>query len=377
MTEQNDIYESWNPWHGCTKVSPGCKYCYVYRQDEMYGCEVSSSECRKTGNFYLPIKRKRDKSWKIGSGKVVFTCFTSDFLLSDADEWRPECWQMMKQRSDLWFYFFTKRIDRFRACMPDDWGDGYDNVLVGCTVENQEMADYRLPIFQSLPIKHKSIIVAPLIGPVDLAPYLDSSIEEVSVGGESGQQARPCDYAWILAIRDQCVQADIPFRFHQTGACLIKDGKSYRIPRCFQHSQARKAHINYRIGASDVPESVSLEHQTYDLTDLFARLSQSDFRRRFHLSEQDKAYVAEKGLPVIRKHAADFVAQRLAPAFIPNDGKQTPMRGHPVFLAQHATGCCCRGCFSKWHHIPAGRALTQAEQDYAVAVLMAWIEKQM
>ena len=67
MEVQNDIYESWNPWHGCTKVSPGCKYCYVYRQDEMYGCEVSSSECRKTGNFYLPIKRKRDKSWKIGN----------------------------------------------------------------------------------------------------------------------------------------------------------------------------------------------------------------------------------------------------------------------------------------------------------------------
>ena len=377
MEKQDDIYENWNPWHGCTKVSPGCKYCYVYRQDEMYGCEVSSSECRKTGNFYLPVKRKRDKSWKIGSGKVVFTCFTSDFLLSDADEWRPECWQMMKQRSDLWFYFFTKRIDRFRACMPDDWGDGYDNVLVGCTVENQEMADYRLPIFKSLPIKHKSIIAAPLIGPVDLAPYLDGSIEEVSVGGESGQQARPCDYAWVLAIREQCVRADIPFRFHQTGACLVKDGKTYRIPRCFQHSQARKARIDYRIGAFGVPESASLEHQTYDLADLFARLAQSDFRRRFHLSEQDKAYVAEKGLPVIRKHAADFVAQRLAPAYIPNDGKQTPMRGHPVFLAQHATGCCCRGCFSKWHHIPAGRALTPAEQDYAVAVLMAWIEKEL
>ena len=104
MAERTDIYENWNPWHGCTKVSPGCKYCYVYRQDEMYGSEVSSSECRKTGSFYLPIKRKRDKSWKIESGKVVFTCFTSDFLLSDADEWREEGWLMMKRRRDLWFY---------------------------------------------------------------------------------------------------------------------------------------------------------------------------------------------------------------------------------------------------------------------------------
>ena len=180
----------------------------------MYGSEVSSSECRKTGNFYLPIKRRRDKSWKIESGKVVFTCFTSDFLLSDADEWREECWLMMKRRSDLWFYFFTKRIDRFMECVPEDWGEGYDNVLVGCTVENQQMADYRLPLFMSLPIKHKSIIVAPLIGPVDLSVYLDGSIEEVSVGGESGQHARPCDYAWILTIREQCVKADVPFHFH-------------------------------------------------------------------------------------------------------------------------------------------------------------------
>lgn len=189
MSEHWEIYADWNPWHGCTKISPGCKYCYVYRQDEMYGSEISSSECRKTANFNLPIKKKRDKSWKIESGKLVFTCFTSDFLLKDADEWRPECWQMIKQRSDLWFFFFTKRIDRFMECVPDDWGDGYDNVIVGCTVENQEMADYRLPIFLSLPIKHKSIIVAPMLTAIDLTPYLNDTIEEVSVGGESGEHA--------------------------------------------------------------------------------------------------------------------------------------------------------------------------------------------
>lgn len=114
----------------------------------------------------------------------------------------------------------------------------------------------------------------------------------------------------------------------------------------------------------------------YDLTDLFARLAKSDFRSRFHLTKKDKEYIAEKGLPTIRRHAEDFIAKRLAPAVIPNDGKQTPMRGHPVFLAQHATGCCCRGCFYKWHHIPAGRELTKEEQQYAVAVLMTWIETQ-
>ena len=96
-------------------------------------------------------------------------------------------------------------------------------------------------------------------------------------------------------------------------------------------------------------ESVPGDKKEYDLTNLFERLAKSDFRSRFHLSKQDREYVMEKGLPTIRKHAEDFVAKRLAPAVIPNDGKQTPMRGHPVFLAQHATGCCCRGCFFKWH----------------------------
>lgn len=114
----------------------------------------------------------------------------------------------------------------------------------------------------------------------------------------------------------------------------------------------------------------------YDHTALFEHLAQSDFRRSFHLRYQDMAYIRLKGLDTIRKHAADFVAKRLAPAYIPNDGRQTPMRGHPVFVAQHATACCCRGCFMKWHHIPAGRALTQEEQAYAVSVLMSWIEKE-
>lgn len=118
-------------------------------------------------------------------------------------------------------------------------------------------------------------------------------------------------------------------------------------------------------------------HTGHDLSDLFERLSQSDFRSRFMLKPADKEYISRKGMDTIRRHAEDFVRKRLAPAFIPNDGKQTPMRGHPVFIAQHATGCCCRGCFAKWHHIPAGRELTPDEQRYAVEVLMEWIRRQL
>ncbi|MEG0788705.1 MAG: DUF5131 family protein [Alistipes sp.] len=158
-------------------------------------------------------------------------------------------------RRDLMFFFFTKRIDRFSQCQPDDWGDGYDHVIVGCTVENQAMADYRLPIFKALPIKHKAIIVAPLLERVDLSAHLDQSIEEVSVSGESGVDARTCHYDWILDLRRQCMDVDVPFRFHQTGARLLKDGKLYRILRKFQISQAFKANINYRIGADQKPVS--------------------------------------------------------------------------------------------------------------------------
>lgn len=239
--------ENWNPWHGCTKISAGCKYCYVYRQDAMYGCEVSSSEVRKTANFNLPVKRKRDKSYKIASGELVYTCLTSDFFVNDADEWRIEAWSMIRERSDLDFFIFTKRIDRFRVNLPDDWGDGYENVIIGCTVENQAMADYRLPIFRSLPIHHKIIIAAPLLESLDITPYLDSTIKEVAVSGESGNDARVCDYQWILDIRTQCIDKDIPFCFHQTGAKLLKDGKLYRIKRYYQIAQARKSGINYRI----------------------------------------------------------------------------------------------------------------------------------
>ena len=123
-------------------------------------------------------------------------------------------------------------------------------------------------------------------------------------------------------------------------------------------------------------EALSAAEEHDDFSDLFLRLSKSSFRSSFHLKFKDREYIDQKGLDVIRQHAADFVAKRLAPACIPNDGKQTPMRGHPVFLAQHATGCCCRGCFYKWHHIAPGRQLTIKEQRYAVNVLMAWIEKE-
>ena len=112
-----------------------------------------------------------------------------------------------------------------------------------------------------------------------------------------------------------------------------------------------------------------------EYSELFGRLDKSEFRSKFKLDDKDIHVINEKGMGVIRLHAVDFVQKRLAPEVIPNDGKQTPMRGHPVFKAHHATACCCRGCLYKWHHIPAGVELTQEQQEYVVNVLMEWIWK--
>ena len=110
---------------------------------------------------------------------------------------------------------------------------------------------------------------------------------------------------------------------------------------------------------------------------LFERLDNSKFRSSFHLKQKDIDYINEKGLDTIRQHAKDFIAKREAPAYIVNDGKQTPMRGHPVFIAQHATATCCRECIRKWHKMQPGKELSQVQQEYLVDVIMTWIQKEM
>ena len=106
-------------------------------------------------------------------------------------------------------------------------------------------------------------------------------------------------------------------------------------------------------------------------------LSKSKFRSSFYLKAKDKEYVREKGIETIEKHTRDFIEKRLAPKEIKNDGKQTPMRGHPVFIAEHATATCCRGCLNKWHKIPKNTELSNEQKDYIVEVIMTWIKRQM
>lgn len=233
---------NWNPWHGCKKISPGCAHCYVYRGDSKRG--LDASVVKRNLDFDMPVKRLRDGSYKLPSGSFVGTCFTSDFLLDEADAWRPEAWAMIKERSDCDFLFITKRIHRLMDCLPPDWGDGYPNVRVCCTVENQDRADYRLPLFEQAPIRWKALVCEPLLERIDLSPYLGSWLKQVVAGGESGDDARVCEHEWILALREQCISANVPFIFKQTGAHYKKDGRIYNVARKYQHLQAAKAHLN-------------------------------------------------------------------------------------------------------------------------------------
>lgn len=138
----------------------------------------------------------------------------------------------------------TKRIERFSHCIPSDWGDGWEHITIACTIENQRQCDIRFPIFNSAPIRHKRIVCEPLLSGIDMQTYLTPSIEQVICGGESGPDARICDYDWVLDLRSQCLCKGVRFGFKQTGARFKKDGRIYQIERKFQHRQAKKAGID-------------------------------------------------------------------------------------------------------------------------------------
>jgi len=234
----------WNPWRGCHKFSDGCRFCYIHKGDAKRN--VNTGDIVKTTNFDAPIQKNKTGAYKMKPNQRVYVCFSTDFLLEDADIWRADCWKMIAQRKDLEFLFLTKRIHRFMDCIPEDWGqDGYENVIVGCTIENQVEADKRLPIFSELPIHHKIIICQPLLTELHIEPYL-KDIEQIVVGGESDHNARPLYYDWILSLRQQALAAGVPsFELRQLGTHFVKDGKHYCLKTRELTSQAKKAAINF------------------------------------------------------------------------------------------------------------------------------------
>lgn len=232
----------WNPWRGCKKCSDGCLHCYIHKGDAKR--KIQTDDIVKTKDFTKPIERFKNGSYKMKSG-MVYLCFSSDFLIEDADPWREACWAMIRERQDCTFLFLTKRIQRFMSCIPQDWEGGYENVIIGCTIENQKNADTKLAVFKDLPIKHKCITAQPLLEPIDLERYLDG-IDLVIVGGEADAKARPLHYDWVLDIREQCIRKNVSFEFRQCGTYTIKDGKKYHIPWKNLAQQAKAANINFK-----------------------------------------------------------------------------------------------------------------------------------
>ncbi|QOR35510.1 DUF5131 family protein [Clostridium sp. 'deep sea'] len=233
----------WNPWRGCHKKSEGCKNCYIHRANARKG--INTDIIYKTEEFYKPIAKDSKGNYKMKSGQTVYVCFNSDFFVKEADDWRCEVWNMMKTRHDLNFFFITKRIERFKMGLPPDYQDGYDNVTISISVENQLRANERIPILKELPIKHKAIAFQPLLEKIDISNLIDNSLEYVVVGGESGKGVRPLNYEWVLDIREQCMTKKVSFIFRQVGSIFIKDAVTYKIQKRYLCSQARDANINY------------------------------------------------------------------------------------------------------------------------------------
>ena len=239
------MHDIWNPWHGCVKCSEGCDNCYMYFLDRMRDMD-GSNIFRTKAKFDYPLQRDRRGRFRVQSGELIRVCMTSDFFLEEADPWRAEAWDIIRQRPDVKFFLLTKRPERVRGCLPGDWGDGWENVFFNVTCENQRRADERIPLLLELPFRHKGIMCAPFIGPVSIEKYLCcGQIEQVICGGENYDGARPCDFDWVMALRRECEAHDVTFCFIETGTVFIKDGRRYRIPD--KQVQSRMAH---RSGAS-------------------------------------------------------------------------------------------------------------------------------
>ncbi len=224
------MHDIWNPWHGCVKKSEGCQHCYMYFLDKQRGKD-GSHIYKVKNNFEYPLSKDKNGFYKIKSGEQIRVCMTSDFFLEEADKWRQDAWKIIKRRSDVVFQLITKRPERIAQSLPSDWNDGYDNVFLNVTCENQRRADERIPILFELPFKHKGLMVAPFIDAVSFKSYLQvGQIEQVIAGGENYDGSRPLHYDWVKRLYDECVAANVTFCFLETGTNFIKDGKTYHLP---------------------------------------------------------------------------------------------------------------------------------------------------
>lgn len=213
---------TWNPWQGCTKVSDGCKNCYMYREKERYGQDPFTVVRSKLATFNAPLNWGR--SGKVPYGSRIFVCSWSDFFHEDADLWRDEAWEIMENSPQYNFLIPTKRIERVSKVCPSDWlqGDALENVWLGISVENQETYNKRLPMLLKIHASVKWLSVEPMLGPInfsepDCQTYAQDRINWVVFGGESGPNCRTMDIDWLRNGVNQCKAANVPVFVKQLG----------------------------------------------------------------------------------------------------------------------------------------------------------------
>lgn len=210
---------TWNPWQGCTKVSPACTNCYMFRDMKRYGRDGSVVVRSAPKTFGLPLTKSRDGAFKIRSGTKIFTCSWSDWFHESADQWRDEAWEIIRRRPDVTFQIVTKRTDRIADHLPADWGDGWPNVWLIATAENQQWFSHRMTEFSDIPVAVRGLSIEPMLGPITIR-HRRGQIDWIIVGGESGPESRPMHPDWVRNLRDECQELGIPFFFKQWGEWL-------------------------------------------------------------------------------------------------------------------------------------------------------------
>jgi protein gp37 len=234
---------TWNPWHGCKKVSDGCKFCYMYRDKERYGQDPTTVLKSKT-MFKAPLK------WK--EPKLVFTCSWSDWFIEEADEWRNEAWEIIKATPHLTYQILTKRPERILDHLPDDWGDGYDNVWLGVTVESDKYK-HRVKTLARVPAKVRFISAEPLIGTLEFDEErlcLYQKFNWLIIGGESGNKTgkhryRPAELKWFSSLINDAHVCKMKVFVKQLGTALsdelgLKDRHGGDIEEFPQHLKIRE-----------------------------------------------------------------------------------------------------------------------------------------
>lgn len=229
---------TWNPWRGCTKISPGCKNCYMFTAQTRYGNDPSVVVRTKT--WKDPFRWQRDAE-KSDRQELIFTCSWSDWFHKDADDWRAEAWEIVRRCPNLIFQILTKRPDRIEENLPRDWDSGYPNVWLGVSIESNRYVG-RAEILKSVPAQVRFVSAEPLLGAL---PGLDlDGIDWIIVGGESGPSFRKMNLDWARDLRDRAMNEGVPY-FYKQGSALrtetdtLLDGEEWRqLPSSFELNAA-------------------------------------------------------------------------------------------------------------------------------------------